>query len=515
MSNIPPLNPVIADKRFASDAWQNNPFSQMLAQQYLIGSEWLRQQTDSMAAQMPAANAAQVRFMTEQMIAASAPSNYLATNPEALAALVKTNGASLQNGLANMLCDLRKGRVTQTDETAFAVGHNLAVSKGGVVFENEFFQLLQYSPATPTVFSRPLLMVPPCINKFYILDLQPETSFVKYAVEQGNTVFLVSWRNPVDLELNHATWDDYVAQGIITAILAVQAISGQKTINALGFCVGGTLLTTALAVLANKNQAPVASLTLLTTLLDFSDPGVLGVFTDEAQVKQREQTIAVLGKGGLMTAKELNNSFSMLRPNDLIWNYVVSQYLKGEAAPKAFDLLYWNGDSTNIPGPMFAWYLRNLYLENRLPKKTLTVLNETVDVSKLTLPCYAFSAKEDHIVPWQSAYVSAKLLGDAGKAVRYVQGASGHIAGVINPAHKNKRSYKVSEPLNGSCLTTDPNTWEQAAPEFAGSWWVDWSSWLATHAGKRVKAKTTLGNADHPVIEAAPGRYVTVRAMPL
>jgi polyhydroxyalkanoate synthase subunit PhaC len=513
----PPPNTPIADKRFSSEAWQNNPFSQLLAQQYLIGSQWLRQQTELIATQFPAANAAQMRFMTEQMIAASAPSNYLATNPEALAVLVETNGASLQNGLANMLCDLRKGRMTQTDETAFEVGKNLAVSPGAVIFENDFFQLLQYSPSTATVYSIPLLMVPPCINKFYILDLQPETSFVKYAVEQGQTVFLVSWRNPIGLDLNHATWDDYVAQGIVTAILVVQAITQQPTINALGFCVGGTLLTTALAVLAAKGQYPVASLTLLTTLLDFSDPGVLGVFMDENQIKQREQTIAVTGKGGLMSAKELNNSFSMLRPNDLIWNYVVSQYLKGQPPPKAFDLLYWNGDSTNIPGPMFAWYLRHLYLENRLPKGTLTVLGETVNVSKLTFPCYVFSAKEDHIVPWQSAYISAKLLGDDGKSVRYVQGASGHIAGVINPAHKHKRSYKVSEPLSlkKGCLSTSPEVWEASAPEFAGSWWVDWSAWLAQYAGKKIAANTILGNEQHPVIEAAPGRYVAVRAMPL
>lgn len=501
------------DKRFASQAWQTNPFAQLLAQQYLIGSDWLRQQTELMLNQFPAMNAAQIRFMTEQMIAASCPANYLATNPDALETLIQTNGASLHNGLNNMLDDLRKGRMTQTDETTFEVGKNLAVSPGAVVFENEFFQLLHYSPTTPMVYAIPLLMVPPCINKFYILDLQADTSLVKYTVNQGYTVFLISWKNPIDLELNQATWDDYVENGVMVALTAVQSITQQIYINVLGFCIGGTLLTTALGVLAARGvTVPIASLTLLTTLLDFSNPGVLGVFIDEMQISQREQTIAIADKGGLMPAKELNHSFSILRPNDLIWNYVVSQYLKGQPPPKAFDLLYWNADSTNIPGPMFTWYLRNLYLENRLPKKILTVLGKSVDVSQLTMPVYAFFAKEDHIVPWQSAYNSAKLLGNQGQNVRYVQGESGHIAGVINPAHKNKRSYKVCKEATG--LNYSPDEWEALAVEHSGSWWVDWSAWLIQHAGQSIPANLQLGNTQYPIIEPAPGRYVTVRAMP-
>jgi polyhydroxyalkanoate synthase subunit PhaC len=500
-------NPAL-DKRFKSEAWQANPVAQMLAQQYLWSADWLRQQREAWLENNPA-NADQARFYSEQMIEASSPSNFLATNPEALKTLLETKGESLQNGIANLLTDLRKGRVTQTDESAFAVGQNLAVSPGAVVFENEFFQLLQFSPSTATVFERPILMVPPCINKYYILDLHPDTSFVKYAVAQGQTVFLVSWRNPVGQELNDATWDDYVAKGVITAIMAVQAISGQKTINTLGFCVGGTLLAVALAALAAKGLKPAQSTTLLTTLLDFSKPGILGVFTDEAQVQKREEA---LGKGGLMPAKELNNSFSALRPNDLIWNYVVNQYLKGEPPPPAFDLLYWNGDSTNLPGPMFAWYLRNLYLENRLATAgSLQTLGQAIDLGVLTQPFYVLAAKEDHIVPWQAAHASACLLGAAKKGdVRYVQGAAGHIAGVINPAHKNKRSYKL-----GKKLGTDAAKWEAAATDFGGSWWLDWTEWLNAQSGKKIKAKKTLGNAAHPVIEPAPGRYVAVRAMPL
>ena len=501
-----PVHPP-TDKRFQSPAWQASPFGQLLAQQYLASADFIRQQRELMLASAPAAQAEQARFMSEQFIEAAAPSNFLASNPEALAAMMASRGDSLQNGLANLLTDLRKGRVTQTDESAFAVGRNLAVSPGAVVFENEFFQLLQYSPTTPKVVEKPILMVPPSINKFYILDLHPDTSFVKYTVAQGFTVFLVSWRNPVGLELNHATWDDYVSKGVMTAIMAVQAISGQKTINTLGFCVGGTLLTVALGALAAKGLKPAASLTLLTTLLDFSQPGILGVFTDEAQVKQREDT---LGKGGLMPAKDLNNSFSMLRPNDLIWNYVVNQYLKGEPAPAPFDLLYWNGDSTNLPGPMFAWYLRHLYLNNALAKGELKTLGQSIDLAALTQPSYVLANKEDHIVPWQAAHQSARLLGSKGAAVRFVQGASGHIAGVINPPHKNKRSYTV-----GGSVGQSPSTWESSAQTIAGSWWPDWTAWLATHSGKSVKAKTALGNAGHPPIEPAPGRYVAVRAMPL
>jgi polyhydroxyalkanoate synthase subunit PhaC len=497
----------LTDKRFQSQAWQTNPLAQMLAQQYLMGADFLRQQRELLLANTSPEQAAQTRFMSEQMIEAASPSNFLATNPEALQALMQTQGQSLQNGLANLLTDLRKGRVTQTDESAFAVGRNLAVSPGAVVFENDFFQLLQYSPSTPTVHQKPILMVPPSINKFYILDLHPETSFVKYAVAQGFTVFLVSWRNPVGEELNDATWDDYVAKGVITAIMAVQAISKEKTINTLGFCVGGTLLSVALGALAAKGQHPAASLTLLTTLLDFSQPGILGVFTDEKQVKQREET---LGKGGLMPAKDLNNSFSMLRPNDLIWNYVVNQYLKGEPAPAPFDLLYWNGDSTNLPGPMFAWYLRHLYLNNALAKGELQTLGQTIDLAALTQPTYVLANKEDHIVPWQAAHASSQLFAKKGANVRFIQGASGHIAGVINPPHKNKRSYAV-----GTALGKDAATWEAKAQTIAGSWWPDWTEWLAAQSGKRVKAKTTLGSKAHPPIEAAPGRYVAVRAMPL
>jgi polyhydroxyalkanoate synthase len=337
-----------------------------------------------------------------------------------------------------MINDLQKGRISQSDESAFEVGRNVGTTPGHVVFENELFQLIQYAPVTPKVRAVPLLMIPPCINKFYILDLQPENSLVRYALEQGNTVFMVSWRNP-DKSLGHLTWDDYVEQGAIAAIDAARAIAGQDKVHVFGFCVGGTIAATALAVMAARDQHPAASVSLLTTLLDFSDNGVLDVFVDAAQVAMREQALA---RGGLMPGRDLATTFSALRPNDLVWNYVQQNYLKGKAPP-AFDLLYWNADSTNLPGPMFCWYLRNTYLENSLKEPgKLTVCGVPVDLGKVAAPVFVYGSREDHIVPWEAAFASMSLLNPKdGKSNKFVLGASGHIAGVINPASKNKRSY--------------------------------------------------------------------------
>ena len=374
-------------------------------------------------------------------------------------------------------------------------------------------QLIQYAPSTAKVFAKPLLMVPPCINKYYILDLQPETSFVKYAVEQGHTVFLVSWRNPVGTELNHATWDDYVEHGVLAALLAVHEITGQNDFNTLGFCVGGTLLSVGLAVLAAQGVHVASSMTLLTTLLDFSSPGVLGVFTDENQVAKRETEFA---KGGLMLGKDLSQSFSLLRPNDLVWNYVVANYLLGQPAP-AFDLLFWNSDSTNVAGPMFAQYLRQLYMNNALAlpdkNKPLKVLKQNVDLSRLVHDTYILANQEDHIVPWQAAHQSSHLLGAAAQnKVRFVQGASGHIAGVINPASKNKRSYRIA-PVPTE-LGENATVWDATAQTVAGSWWTDWAEWLGERAGKKIAAPKVAGNTKfakkYAVIEPAPGRYVKV-----
>lgn len=500
------------DRRFAAPSWRENTFSSYTAALYLLNARALMELADAVQAEPKVRQ--RIRFAVQQWVDAAAPSNQLALNPEALQAALKSGGESLRRGIENLLGDLRRGKVSQTDESAFEVGHNVATTEGAVVFENDFFQLIDYKPLSAKVHARPLLIVPPCINKFYILDLQPANSLVRYALEQGHRVLLMSWRNP-DASCAAWTWDDYIAQGVLRAVEVSSEIAtaarpaarrgarGDGDINALGFCVGGTLLGTALAVLAARGEKPVHSATLLTTLLDFSDTGILDVFVDEAQVAMREATI---GRGGLLTGAELAAAFSSLRPNDLTWNYVVGNYLKGEMPPP-FDLLYWNADSTNLPGPMLAWYLRNTYLENKLRKPgALKVAGVPVDLGRIDLPAYVYASREDHIVPWSSAYASARLLGGA---TRFVLGASGHIAGVINPASKGKRSHWRAEAAE---LPATAEAWFEQASEHAGSWWPDWAAWLSTQAGPLQAAPKQYGGGGHVAIEPAPGRYVKVKA---
>ncbi|MGE3346289.1 MAG: PHA/PHB synthase family protein [Ramlibacter sp.] len=495
-------NSVSHDKRFSADAWGHNPVAAFSAAAYLLNARTLMGLAD--AVQADPKTRARIRFAVEQWMAASSPSNFLALNAEAQKKAVETQGESIAKGVQNLLHDMRQGHVSMTDESVFEVGKNVGTTEGAVVFENELFQLIEYKPLTSKVHERPFLLVPPCINKFYILDLQPENSLIRYAVEQGHRTFVVSWRNP-DESLGHLTWDNYIEDAAIKAIQVVREISGQDKkggqINALGFCVGGTILGTALAVLAARGEKPVASATFLTTFLDFSDTGVLDLFIDEAFVKFREMQ---LGNGGLLKGQDLASTFSFLRPNDLVWNYVVGNYLKGETPPP-FDLLYWNSDSTNLPGPMYAWYLRNTYFENNLVKPGhCTVAGQKVDLGKLDMPVYIYGSREDHIVPIGGAYASTQHL--PGKK-RFVMGASGHIAGVINPPAKNKRSYWTNDKL--------PKThaeWLKGAKEHPGSWWSDWSGWLKGHAGKQIAAPKAYGKGKYKVIEAAPGRYVKAKA---
>jgi polyhydroxyalkanoate synthase subunit PhaC len=495
-------SPTVADRRFAAPEWQSNPLHAFNAATYLLNARFLMAMADSVEATPRAKQ--KIRFAVQQMVDAMSPANFLVSNPEAHQKIIETKGESLTKGIAHMIEDLQKGRISQTDESAFEVGRNVATTEGTVVFENELFQLIQYKPLTKTVYERPLLLIPPCINKYYILDLQPENSLVRYAVEQGQTVFLISWCNP-DASLGHVTWDDYIQNGAIEAIEVVQEISGQDQINALGFCVGGTILSTALALLFGRGEHPVASMTLLTSLLDFSDTGVIDVFIDEAQVTMREQAI---GQGGLMPGRDFTSAFSSLRPNDLVWNYVKANYLKGENPP-AFDLLYWNADATNLPGPMFCWYLRNMYLENNLkvPGK-LTVAGEKVDLSSIDVPTFIYGSREDHIVPWVAAYESTSLLNPKKRnRNRFILGASGHIAGVINPPAKKKRSYWTNDHA-----AANAEEWLSGAKEHAGSWWPEWSAFLAKNAGKKVNAPRKAGSIKYKSIEPAPGRYVKVKA---
>jgi polyhydroxyalkanoate synthase len=398
--------------------------------------------------------------------------------------------------------DAAKGMISMSDETAFEIGRNLAVTPGAVVYANDLMQLIQYRPSTATVFERPLLMVPPCINKYYILDLQPENSFVRYAVGEGHTVFMVSWRN-VPPQLGAITWDDYLERGVIRAIEATAEICGADAVNALGFCVGGTLLGSAAAVMRARGAERISSLTLLASMLDFGDTGELGTFVDEAFVSKRERDFAA---GGVLPGRELALTFASLRANDLIWHYVVNSYLKGRR-PEAFDLLYWNADSTNLPGAMYVYYLRNMYLENslRLPGK-LTMCGVPVDLGRLDLPAYGLATREDHIVPWKTAYAGMRLL--AGR-IEFVLAASGHIAGVINPVSRNRRSYWVNGASDG-----DPERWLAGAASQPGSWWRHWSEWLAPFGGPRVAAREALGRGDYREIEPAPGSYVKEKCAP-
>ena len=499
-----PAKPV-GDKRFSADAWGQNPATALAAQSYLLNARTLMQMAESL--QGDAKTKARIRFAVQQWVDAASPANFLATNPEALAKAVETRGESISQGMQLLWKDIEQGHLSQTDESVFEVGRNVATSEGAVVFENDLFQLIEYKPLTAKVLERPMLFVPPCINKYYILDLQPENSVIRYTVEQGHRVFVVSWRNPDD-SMAATTWDDYIEKGPIKAIEVVQGITGAATINTLGFCVGGTILSTALAVLAARGEQPAESMTLLTTLLDFSDTGILDVFIDEPAVKLREMTIgADAPKGpGLLKGKELATTFSFLRPNDLVWNYVVGNYLKGEAPPP-FDLLYWNGDSTNLPGPMFCWYLRHTYLDNALKVPgALTVCGEKLDLAKIKCPTFIYGSREDHIVPWQAAYLSTGVLAGV-RDKTFVLGASGHIAGVINPAAKNKRSHWVNSKVPAQAAD-----WMKTATETPGSWWPVWAGWLGGHGGKPVAAPKAYGNRSHKVIEPAPGRYVKQKA---
>jgi polyhydroxyalkanoate synthase len=440
-----------------------------------------------------------MRFFMRQYLDAAAPSNYLLTNPEALKAAMESRGETLQEGLRNLLADIEKGRISMTDEGAFEVGRNIAVTKGAVVYENDLIQLIQYQPLTAKVHERPLVMVPPCINKFYIMDLQPENSLVRYGVEQGHTVFMVSWRNVKEAQ-QHVTWDDYL-DDLVDALDQVRRITKVEKMNVLGFCIGGTLLASALAVLEKKGKNPAVSLTLLTTLLDFTDVGEIRVYIDKAFVAKREKQLT---KGGLVPGGELATAFSSLRANDLVWSYVVNNYLKGKQPP-AFDLLYWNSDATNLPGPMYAYYLRNTYQDNKLAQPdALHMCGVPVSLKRVKLPTFVFAAREDHIVPWRGGYKSALTLG--GK-VKFILGASGHIAGTINPASKNKRSYWVNDALGD-----DADKWFAEAKEVQGSWWPEWSRWLKPYGGKMVPARKKLGGSVARPIEPAPGRYARERA---
>ncbi len=481
------------DHRFDAPEW-NLPYFRYLKHAYLLNARFL-QQLGELAEIEPHARR-RLKFQLRQMADAMSPSNFAATNPEVIQLGAASGGKSFAQGMKLLSDDIARGHISMTDERAFAVGRDLAITPGAVVFENKVMQLIQYAPSTPEVHEFPLLIVPPFINKFYILDLQPENSFVRFCVEQGFSTFIVSWRN-VSPDQGHLGWADYIEKGVLGPLDAIRSISKSRKINTLGFCVGGTLLACALAVLAARKDNPARSLTLLAAMLDFSDTGDISVYVDRDYVERNERKFE---QPGVMPGTQLASTFATLRANDLIWNFVISNYLKGRS-PRAFDLLYWNADGSNLPGRLYTYYLRNMYLENNLKVPgRLEACGVPMDLGSITAPAYIVATQDDHIVPWKSAYASVGLLGGPSE---FVLGASGHVAGIVNPASKDRRHFWLSAPAK-----SDADSWLAGATQQTGTWWKHWAQWLRKQSGRRKLAPEVLGNRQYPALEPAPGSYV-------
>ncbi len=493
----PVVSPPKNDRRFSDEKWRNNPFFSFLMQNYLVNAEMIRNAVKQ--ADIDEKDKSLLLFSLEQYINAMSPTNFPATNPEVIDNTVKSGGENFIVGMQNFMSDMQQGMVSNTDTNAFSIGKDIATTKGKIVTQTPLMQLIEYAPTTPKVFTRPILIVPPCINKYYILDLSDKKSFVRHLVAAGHRVFLISWVNADEKHLQY-NWDDYLREGVFAALEAVSAITRQDKINTLGFCIGGTLLASGLAILAAQNEKPAASLTLLASLLDFSDVGEIGLFVDEEAVAARESYFT---DGGLMDGRELTRGFASLRVNDLVWPYVVNNYYMGKQAPP-FDLLFWNADTTNLPGRMFTEYMRTCYLENQIAHNKARMCDTDVRLSTIKIPAYAIACEKDHIVPWESAYKSAKLLG--GKT-RFVLAASGHIAGIINPPSAAK-GWHLTTPATSTALPTTTDKWRKTTKKAEGSWWNNWLTWLAKHSGKQISAPKKFGNARHAPIEDAPGAYV-------
>ncbi len=487
------------DRRFSSPLWQDNPYFSAMSDYYLKAANSLRETTAQMDDLDDDAKR-RVDFFTQQYISLMSPSNFLPTNPDAMARAVETNGQSLISGLENLVYDLEhnQGRmgVSLSDRTAFQLGENIATSPGDIVFENELFQLIQFSPGTKEIYETPLLIFPPWINKYYILDLQPENSFIKYAVDSGLTVFVVSWVNPLETTPNFS-FEDYMTKGSLVAIETVQKITGQEQINTIGYCIGGTLMSCTLAWLAQKDQYPVHCNTFFTTLTDFEDPGELGVFIEDGMI----DTISELAsETGVLDSYYMGQVFSYLRPDNLVYGPAVRAYMMGEK-PRAFDLLYWNDDSPNMPGKMIVEYLTSLYLNNELIKGEFEFGGLTLNLDDVKTPFYAIATQTDHIAPWQSSFNGLRKFGS--DDTRFILAGSGHIAGVINPADSVKYGYKTNPNRPGE----DLQAWEADAASHKGSWWNDWQDWISERSGAKIKARKA-GSSEMPIIESAPGRYV-------
>ena len=494
--------PASGDRRFTAEDWEQNPFFDYVKQTYLATAGIL-QSLVAGADGLDAQSAKKVQFYTRQFIDAMAPTNFALTNPEVLHATVATGGRNLIDGLKNLLADIDPAsgrlRTQMVAPNAFEVGRNIAITPGKVVFQNDLMQLIQYAPTTPEVFARSLLIVPPWINKFYVLDLQPQNSFIKWAVAQGLTVFIISWVNP-DEQLAHKDFDDYVAEGPLAALDAIERATGENAVNAIGYCLGGTLLGGALALMKARGDDRIKTATYFVSMLDFSEPGDLGVFIDAEQLENIE---AMMNERGYLDGSEMARTFNMLRANDLIWSFVVNNYLLGRQ-PIAFDLLYWNADSTRMPARMHSTYLRNMYLNNVFCEPNGMAIDGTpIDLSAVDIPTCMVSTLEDHIAPWQSTYAGAKLF--AGP-VDFILSKAGHIAGIINPPGKRQYGHLTGPDIDD----LDADEWLQQAEVHDESWWHRWVAWLAAEVGSKV-APRVPGDGELTVIEDAPGAYVKVR----
>ena len=495
----PVIEPQKGDKRFRAEAWDESVFFDFIKQYYLLACDFVEQNIEN-AEGLSAEDKKKLAFSSKLMMDALSPSNFAMTNPEVLQETLKSGGENLVRGLQNMQEDLQRGqgalKISTTDYDAFKLGKNIATTPGHVVYENDLMQLIQYEPQTKQVFKRPLLIIPPWINKYYILDLQPESSFIRWAVEQGHTVFCISWVNP-DAKLAQKGFDAYMHEGIIAALDQIEDITGEPDCNAVGYCLGGTLLTTTMAWLESKKKAKrIASATFLTTLVDFENAGDMKLFMDNEQI---DNMIKLMERKGVLKAEELQRTFSLLRANDLIWSFVVNNYLMGKE-PFPFDLLYWNDDSTNMPAKMHSFYLRNMYRDNLLRKPGgIEIDNVKIDIRKIKAPCYFLSTKEDHIAPWQATYQTTQLVSGP---KTFTLAASGHIAGIVNPPSKKKYCFWASEDTPGIA-----DDWMEGAKETAGSWWPHWRNWVKHYGGEKVKARQIK-----KPIEAAPGRYVMVKS---
>jgi len=490
-----------SDNRFNSELWQNNLVFDYIKQSYLIAAQNI-QKTVSEVEGLDAQTARKVKFFTRQYVDALAPTNFVMTNPEVLKATVETGGKNLLDGLNHLLHDLERGHgklaISMTDYKAFKMGENVATTPGKVVYQNDLMQLIQYQPATKEVYKTPLLIVPPWINKYYILDLRQKNSFIKWAVDQGITVFVVSWVNP-GKELANKGFEDYMLEGPLAAQDAVEKATGERDVNMIGYCLGGTLTASALAWMAAKGKSRVKSVTFFTALLDFSEPGELGVFVDEGVLANLEKKME---QRGYLEGAEMASTFNMLRANDLIWSFVVNNYLLGKD-PFPFDLLYWNSDSTRMPAKMHTFYLRNMYIRNKLREPGgITLAGVPIDLTRVNLPTYFISTVEDHIAPWKTTYLGARLLNGP---VRFVLGGSGHIAGIVNPPAANKYWYWTNDKLPDSA-----DEWLANAEKHAGSWWSDWGNWIAGFGGEKIPARVP-GEGGLKVIEDAPGTYASFR----